>query len=114
MMVWGARRGLGDKAKLYYHICGYHQQDFPTLGSYSKFVEATNRCSRELRGLLALLLHHNRQAQHGYPIVLPDSMAVLDYPIGEPAIDLGQQLPGLFLFPLLLPQPAQAHHCTQL
>src|SRR5215813_11802570 len=41
ILVWGAWRGLGDKAKLYSHIRGYHQQEFPALGSYSKFVEAT-------------------------------------------------------------------------
>jgi len=76
MMVWGAWRGLRDKAKLYYYLHVYHQQDFPASGSYSKFVEATNRYNGELRGLLALLLQHNRQAQHGYPIVLQDSAAV--------------------------------------
>jgi hypothetical protein len=76
MLVWGAWRGLGDKAKLYYYLRGYHLQDFPALGSYSKFVEATNRYSVELRGLLALILHHNRQAQQGYPIMLQDSTAV--------------------------------------
>jgi len=76
MLVWGAWRGLGDKAKLYYYLLRYHQSDFPSLGSYSKFVDATNRHSVELRGLLALILQHNRQAQHGYPIVLQDSTAL--------------------------------------
>src|SRR5262245_49368009 len=76
MLVWGAWRGLGDKAKLYYYLQGYHQQEFPALGSYSKFVEATNRYSIELRGLLALLLQYNRQAQQAYPIVLQDSTTV--------------------------------------
>jgi hypothetical protein len=54
----------------------YHRREFPTLGSYGKFVEATNRYSVELRGLLALMLHTNRQAQQQYPIVLQDSTAV--------------------------------------
>jgi hypothetical protein len=35
-------------------------------------------------------------------------------PLGEPPIDLGQQLPGLFLFALLLPQSGEACSCTQL
>src|SRR5713101_7354354 len=35
-------------------------------------------------------------------------------PFGEPAVDLRQYLPGFFLLPLLLPQPAQAHHRPQL
>jgi hypothetical protein len=68
--------GVGEKAKRYSHLRGYHQQDFPALGSSRKFVEATNRYSMELRGLLALTLQHNRQAQRGSPIVLPDSTAV--------------------------------------
>ena len=76
MLVWGAWRGLGDKAKLYYSLRAYHRQDFPTLGSYRKFVEATNRYSVEWRGLLALRLQHNRQAQHGSPHVLQDSPAL--------------------------------------
>jgi hypothetical protein len=76
MLVWGAWRGLGDKAKQYYYLRGYHQADFPALGSYSKFVDATNRYSIELRGLLALILQHNRQAQYGSPIVLQDSTTV--------------------------------------
>lgn len=43
MLVWGAWRGLSDKAKLYYHLCEQHHAEFPGLGSYSTFVEATNR-----------------------------------------------------------------------
>ena len=43
ILVWGAWRGLGDKAKLYYHVQTYHRQELPTLGAYSKFVAATNR-----------------------------------------------------------------------
>src|SRR5713101_7687577 len=35
-------------------------------------------------------------------------------PFGEPAVDLRQHLPGFFFLALLLPQPAQAHHCPQL
>ncbi len=54
----------------------YHRQEFPTLGAYSKFVEATNRYSIELRALLALILPRNRQAQGPYPIVLQDSTAL--------------------------------------
>src|SRR5262249_20939519 len=76
MLIWGAWRGVGDKAKLYYYLPGYHQPEFPALGSYSKFVVATNRYSVELRALLALVLQHNRQAQQGSPIVLQDSTAV--------------------------------------
>ena len=70
IMVWGAWRGLTDKAKVYFSVRAYHRQEFPTLGAYSKFVEATNRYSVELRALLALMLHRNRQAQGAYPIVL--------------------------------------------
>lgn len=76
VLVWGAWRGLRDKAKLYFYVKTYHQQEFPALGVYSKFVEATNRYSIELRALLALTLHRNRQAQGAYPIVLQDSTAV--------------------------------------
>ena len=47
MLVWGAWRGLSDKAKLYYHLCEQHRAEFPGLGSYSKFVEATNRYTVE-------------------------------------------------------------------
>ena len=46
------------------------------MGAYSKFVEATNRCSVELRALLAQILHRNRQAQGPYPIILQDSTAI--------------------------------------
>jgi hypothetical protein len=63
IVVWGAWRGLTDKAKVYFHVRTYHQQEFPTLGAYSKFVEATTRYSIELRALLALMLHRNRQTQ---------------------------------------------------
>jgi hypothetical protein len=42
MVVWGAWRGVSDKAKLYYYLCEHHRAEFPGLGSYSKFVEATN------------------------------------------------------------------------
>ena len=76
VLVWGAWRGLTDKAKVYFHVQTYHQQEFPTLGAYSKFVEATNRYSVELRALLALVLHRNRHAQGEYPIVLQDSTAI--------------------------------------
>jgi hypothetical protein len=76
ILVWGAWRGLKDKAKVYFHVQTYHRQEFPTLGAYSKFVEATNRYSIELRALLALILHRNRQAQGPYPIVRQDSTAL--------------------------------------
>lgn len=76
ILVWGAWRGLTDKAKLYFHLQTYHRQEFPALGAYSKFVEATNRYSLELRALLALFLHRNRQEQGPYPIVLQDSTAI--------------------------------------
>lgn len=46
------------------------------LGAYSKFVEATNRYSAELRALLALVLQRNRHAQGPSPIVLQDSTAL--------------------------------------
>ncbi len=35
-------------------------------------------------------------------------------PFGEPVVDLGQHLPGLFFLALSLPQPTQAHHRPQL
>jgi hypothetical protein len=76
MLVWGAWRCLGGKAKLYSSLRMDHAHDFPALGSYSTCVDATNRDSGELRGLLALILEYNRQVQCGYPIVLPDSTAV--------------------------------------
>jgi hypothetical protein len=76
ILVWGAWRGLQDKAKVYFHVRTYHRQEFPGLGAYSKFVEATNRYSVELRAVLALLLHRNRQAQGPYPIVRQDSTAI--------------------------------------
>jgi hypothetical protein len=76
ILVWGAWRGLKDKATLYFYLQTYHRRDFPVLGSYSKFVEATTRYRVELRALLALILHRNRQAQGPYPIVLQDSTAI--------------------------------------
>jgi Transposase DDE domain len=76
ILVWGAWRGLKDKATLYFYLQTYHRREFPSLGSYSKFVEATTRYSMELRALLALILHRNRQAQGPYPIVLQDSTAI--------------------------------------
>ena len=76
ILVWGAWRGLTDKAKIYFHVQPYHCQEFPMLGAYSKFVEATNRYSVELRAFLALILHRNRHAQGPYPIVLQDSTAI--------------------------------------
>jgi hypothetical protein len=76
MLVWGAWRGLSDKAKLYYHLCEQHRAEFPSLGSYSKFVEATTRYTVELRGLLALILAHNRQVHQPYPVVFQDSTAL--------------------------------------
>lgn len=76
ILVWGAWRGLTDKAKVYFHMQTYHRPEFPDLGAYSKFVEATNRYSVELRALLALMLYRNRQAQGAYPIVLQDSTAI--------------------------------------
>ena len=76
ILVWGAWRGLADKAKVYFHVQTYHRQEFPDLGAYSKFVEATHRYSVELRAVLALTLHRNRQAQGPYHIVLQDSTAI--------------------------------------
>jgi hypothetical protein len=76
LLVWGAWRGRTDKAKVYFHVQTYHRLEFPTLGAYSKCVEATNRYSVELRAVLALWLHRNRQAQGAYPIVLQDSTAL--------------------------------------
>ena len=83
IMVWGAWRGLTDKAKVYFHVKAYHRQEFPTLGSYSKFVEATTRYSVELRALLALMLHRNRHAQGAYPVVLQDSTALAVCPVAR-------------------------------
>ena len=54
VLVWGAWRGLTAKANLYFHVRTDHRQEFPPLGAYSKFVEATTRYSVELRALLAL------------------------------------------------------------
>lgn len=76
ILVWGAGCGLTDKAKVYFHVQTYHRWEFPNLGAYSKFVEATNRYSVELRALLALMLHRNRQAQSAYPLVFQDSTAI--------------------------------------
>ena len=59
IVVWGVWR-VTDKAKLYFHVQAYHRQEFPALGAYSKFMEATKRYSMELRALLALMLHRNR------------------------------------------------------
>lgn len=83
ILVWGAWRGLTDKAKVYFHAQMYHRRELPTLGAYSKFVEATNRYSVELRALLALMLHRNRQAQGAYPIVLQDSTAIAVYHVAR-------------------------------
>jgi hypothetical protein len=76
IVVWGAWRGVTDKAKLYFHVQAYHRQEFPTVGAYSKFVDATNRYSVELRARLALWLHRNRPAQGRYPLGLQDSTAI--------------------------------------
>ena len=43
ILVWGAWRGLTDKAKVYFHLQTYPRSEFPALGAYSKFVAATNR-----------------------------------------------------------------------
>ena len=61
---------------MYFYVQMSHRQDFPALGAYGKFVEASNRYSVELRTLLALGPHRNHQAQHAYPIVLQDSTAL--------------------------------------
>jgi Transposase DDE domain len=76
ILIWAAWRGLGDKAKVYFHLQTYHRREFPTLGAYSKFVEARNRYSVELRALGAVVLHRNRHAQGAYPIVRQDSTAI--------------------------------------
>jgi len=65
-----------DKAKLYSFIKSYHIREFPKLPSYSKFVEATNRYSYEIKALLAQNLSLNREAQMGYPLVFQDSTAL--------------------------------------
>ena len=67
ILMWGAWRGLKDKAKVYFYVQMYHRQGFPALGASSKFVEASTRYSVELRALLALGPHRNHQAQHAYP-----------------------------------------------
>src|SRR5262249_21320850 len=33
ILVWGARRGLGDKAKIYFNVQAYHRQESPTVGA---------------------------------------------------------------------------------
>ena len=33
ILVWGAWRGLTDKAKVYFHVQTYHAQEFPALGA---------------------------------------------------------------------------------
>ena len=76
ILIWGAWRGLTDKAKVYFHMQTYHRQEVPALGAYSKCVEATNRYSMELRALVALMRQRNRQVQGAYPIVLQDSTAI--------------------------------------
>jgi len=76
LLVWGAWRGLSDKAKLYYYAREHHTADFPGLGAYSKFVEATNRYAPELRGVLALVRAQNRHACQPYPIVFQDATAL--------------------------------------
>src|SRR5262245_9380079 len=76
MLVWGAWRGLSDKAQWYYHLGEQHRPEFPGLGSYSKFVEATNRYVMEVRGLLALILATTRQVHQPYPVVFSDSTAL--------------------------------------
>jgi hypothetical protein len=35
ILVWGAWRGLRDKAKVYFHVQTYPRQEFPTLGAYT-------------------------------------------------------------------------------
>lgn len=76
MLIYGAWRGLTDKAKLYYYYRTYHAAEFPALPSYSKFVEATNRVVREAGALLGRQLQANRAAQQGHPLVLQDSTPV--------------------------------------
>jgi hypothetical protein len=51
MVVWC--RGLRDKAKLYFYVQTYHRREFPALGAYGKFDDATNRYSVELPALLS-------------------------------------------------------------
>lgn len=76
ILVGSAWRGLKDKATLYFHLRTYPHREFPALGAYSKFVDATNRYSVELRALLAQILDRNRQAQGPYPLILQDSTAL--------------------------------------
>jgi DDE family transposase len=76
ILVWGAGRGLKDKAKVYFHVRPYPRQEFPTLGAYRKCVDASTRYSIALRALLALVRHRNRQAQGRSPIVRQASTAI--------------------------------------
>jgi hypothetical protein len=76
ILIWGAWRGLKNKATLYFYLQSYHRREFPVLGAYSKFIEATNRYSVERRAWLALILHRHRQAQGASPIILQDSTAI--------------------------------------
>jgi len=76
MLVWGAWRGLSEQSKLYYHLLRAASRGVPSLGSYRKFVEATTRYTVELRGLLALILAHNRQVTTRIRVVFQDSTAL--------------------------------------
>jgi hypothetical protein len=81
LVVWGAGRGLGDKAKGYFHLRTSPHPEFPELGAYRKFVEATNRYSVELRAVLALRLPRHRHAPGAPPIVRQDSSALESCPV---------------------------------
>jgi hypothetical protein len=75
-LVWGAWRGLKEKAALYFSLQTYPRRECPALGAYRKVVAAPSRDSGELRAVGALSLQRNRPAQGPYPIVLPDSTAM--------------------------------------
>jgi hypothetical protein len=59
-LVWGAWRGLKDKATLYFHLRTYPHRELPALGAYSKFVDAPNRYRVERRAFFAQILHRNQ------------------------------------------------------
>jgi hypothetical protein len=53
MLVWGAWRGLSEKAKLSYYRCEPPRREFPRLGSYSAAVALAAKHARILWALFA-------------------------------------------------------------
>lgn len=76
ILLFGMVRGYRDKKKLYNVMFNYHRREFPTLPSYSKFVEASNRVLLLLTALLQRWLAFNREHMGEAPIQLGDSSAM--------------------------------------